>query len=90
MDKVDYQIKEALDLLFQMPEWEALIKVEADLRESAILRLISVPIEDPNRATTTAYWKGRIDAILDLWKTRSLIRKRKGEKDANNETQEED
>ena len=52
MDKVDYQIKEALDLLFQMPEWEALIKVEADLRESAILRLISVPIEDPNRATT--------------------------------------
>lgn len=75
-----------------MPEWQQLVHLESELRERAILSHISVPIDDPHRAVTTAYWKGRIDAILDLWKTRDLIRKtkKKGGENAYNETQEDD
>jgi len=68
------------------------VKLENELRERAILDHIAVPISDPNRAVTTAYWKGRIDAILDIWKTRDLIRKqtKKGGNNAHNEEQEDD
>ncbi len=75
-----------------MPEWSELIRLESEIRESAILSHIGVRLDDPNRAVTTAYWKGRIDAIIDLWKTRDLIRKqpKKGGTNAHNEEQEDD
>jgi hypothetical protein len=75
-----------------MPEWQELVKLENELRERAILDHISVPLDDPNRAVTTAYWKGRIDAIVNIWTTRDLVRKqpRKGGKNAYNEEQEDD
>ena len=78
--------------MFNLREWEEVIKLENELRESAILDLIRVPIADPQRAVTTAYYQGKIDCLIQLWRTRAAARKvnqaksMKGESNAYNET----
>lgn len=80
-------------MVFNLPEWQALVEVEKELREAAILEHIAVRYDDPHKESRRDYWKGQMDAYLSLWSARNNILKRptgkkiiKGAKHANEKT----
>lgn len=83
---MDYQQRrEALNHLFHQPEWEGVVSVEIEVREKAILDMIALAPNDPHRAANTAYFKGKVDAIAEVWRARGLAMKNDPSKDLKGE-----
>ncbi len=51
--------KEDLEYLFQLPQWETLIKIEKRLRDDEIFHMMGVKLDDPAYEKKVAYYKGR-------------------------------
>ncbi len=72
--------KEDLEYLFQLPQWETLIKIEKRLRDDEIFQMMGVKLDDPAYEKKVAYYKGRAESIISLWGLRDTIRKSKSAK----------